>query len=327
MQYSRRKLIRDAALASVVGAASTSLPVIRGLDNKQSNASCWGDPPFVSGLRVFFIGAWLFCADPSPSGDGMLAVSLDMADMPHTFPHGPWKGDPQFDKESPCLHPNPMNKSGRTPCGMTVSDYTKNFNNVGDLFDDASKKYSFAYFKNPANLQVNLQTPGIRIVALPIPSRILTADLIPGASISITDPSLLEYSPGVCDSSGTKCGFAAAHILDYQGATAMIMDNSLLLSGPATDSTGDYHFHTVPPSYAGPGHAVNMFSNLVTLISGLGQDQISISFGNPTIKAEIGPYLPSCVGEPELDLLYAQGKKTMNTASCAAGGLGIGGGH
>jgi hypothetical protein len=149
--------------------------------------------------------------------------------------------------------------------------------------------------------------------------------LIPKASISITDKNLLEYKPGPCDSAGNQCGFAAAHIFDYQGATAMIMDNSLLLSGPKADCTGDYHFRTVPPPSAGSGHAVSMFSNLVTLISGLGQDQISISFGDPNAMAEVGPYVPQCVTREELDIPF-EGENTLNTASCAAGGLGVGGG-
>jgi len=192
---------------------------------------------------------------------------------------------------------------------------------------DAAANCSFLYLPNPGKLPINFSAIGIRVISLPIPTQIITSDFVPGSTISAADPKQIIFTPGVCDaSSSTPCGLAAAHIFDYQGATTLSKDGITQIGSPSTGSDGDYHFRTVPPHGAGLDHTVCMFRNLLSLITGFDPNEIALGIPDKADKALEGPYIPLCVGDPELDI-PALVTATMTTASCAAGGLGIGGGH
>lgn len=321
MSYTRRRLLRDSALASLMAAAGSSLNLLADSRQKQKPQYGPNNPSsFTPGIRVFFIGCWIFYPDPQVNGN-VLAVTLDMASVPHTFPYGVWPGDTGIGGNK-SLDPNPAAVgSPRNAYPIVVQNFSTTSTNVEALFDDTSKKHSFLYFKNSNNLPINFAAPLIRVISLPIPTDIVTADFIPTSSISGSD---LEFTPGPCDSLGTQCGLAAAHVFDYQGATSLSFNNVPQINAAETDFSGDFHFRTVPPSSASPGHAVDMFNNILTLITGLPSGQLALTISNPMEKALEGPYIPMSVDDIELAIPYEEAH-SMNTASCAAGGFGVGG--
>jgi hypothetical protein len=332
MPYTRRKLLQQAAVASLAGAAGSSLPFLTGGKQVHAERPVSGPPnpiPFGPGIRVFFIGCWLFSADPQVSGS-MLAVTLDMPDpnLHHTFPYGVWPGDSGIDaNDSLCPNPAPAG-SPRNAYPITVQNISTTYTTASNLFQDAAANSSFLYLKNLQNLlTTNYAAPGIRVISLPIPTRIVTADFIPTSSISGSGD--YAFTPGPCDSSGTPCGLAACHVFDYDGATSLSFNNVLQIKASASDYTGDFHFHTVPPAKANRNHAVDMFNNLLNVIN-VTPGQLTLAISNPDLDAIAGPYIPTTVDGYELDIPQtARHPKivTMSTASCAAGGLGLGGGH
>ena len=106
MPYTRRKLLRDSALASLVGAAGSPLTLLAD-STRRPKREYWrtNSPTFNSGIRVFFIGGWFFTPDKQTPGN-VLAITLDMANIPHTFPHGAWPDDDSFNAND-SIGPNP----------------------------------------------------------------------------------------------------------------------------------------------------------------------------------------------------------------------------
>ena len=88
MKYTRRRFLHDGGRAALVMSASSSLPFVTGCCHKPNpDPMCVGDnrQAFCLGVRVFFIGAWLFFK--RPRREGILAITRDMPSMPHTFPY------------------------------------------------------------------------------------------------------------------------------------------------------------------------------------------------------------------------------------------------
>lgn len=339
MPYTRRKLLRDSALASLAGAASSSLPFfIDGCKHSQNHVPQYGpnnDPKFPLGIRVFFIGAWLFCADPAPGSDPkrMLALTVDMVATPHSFPYGTWRN---FDKTS-YLKPNPAIPA-RKDYAITLDAFNNAASDIDTLFSVAASNCAFTYLINPNKLIPNLSAIGIRVISMPIPTRIVTSDFIPKSTIT-GDATQLVHGSGICGAAGDTCGIAAAHIFDYQGASKLSLDTALLIDGQGDgtelqDKSANFHFHTVPPVGIGTDHSICMFYNLLSLINGFDHNLITVQYPDTTDSAIEGPYVPLCVGDPELDIpngppsdMTPSNLYTANTASCAAGGFGVGPGH
>ncbi len=88
MSYTRRQILRNAALASVAGVAASPLTLLSGCHHDHKHIPQYGpnNPTmFNLGVRIFLIGSWLFCADPQ-SSSSVLAVTADMPTPMHHFP-------------------------------------------------------------------------------------------------------------------------------------------------------------------------------------------------------------------------------------------------
>ena len=96
MSYSRRDLLRDAAIVSVAGCSGYGLSFVSGCDSEPAKP---GQRPssFALGIRIFFVGAWIFCVDPDSPKERIRAVSMEPACMPHWFPYGKWDPNRQWD--------------------------------------------------------------------------------------------------------------------------------------------------------------------------------------------------------------------------------------
>jgi hypothetical protein len=246
----------------------------------------------------------------------------------HHFPYGQW--NPNFDSGSGLLaNPAASPTAARYAYAITLDKVNTSLTSVSALFSDAVAKGAFTYLtlNNPV---IDFTNPGIRVISLPIPTQIITADFPPGSTITSNPPSQLVHGAGTCDNSGTPCGLAAAHIFDYQGASQLSYQGNIVINGARTGAesdgwSADFHIHTVPNSAPLPGHAVQMFQNLLGLIKGFNTSQVTLTIPHPKADPLEGPFVPTCVGDPELDIPY-DSARTGNTASCAGGGVGVKGG-
>lgn len=333
MLYTRRRILRDAARVSAVAAAS-SLPLLAGWDGCQPAsppppAPPWGTmtgPPFVSGVRVFFIGAWLFFGEQDKSG--MLAVTLDMSSERHTFPYGIWKPKVDFNgNPSLCANPAAAGQK-RNAYPVSVGGFKPIYSCAQDVFKDADKNCWFNYIKNDkVDLALNPSLSDIRVISLPYPTRIFPVDLIVAAHVTDADGAHPLNRPT------NGYGFAAGHVFDYQGASSLSFNNAQVIASPSTGSDADFHFRTVPPKPSSAGHTQRMFRNLLNVVSGLKTSDFSLVMPlNPPQYA--GPFVPQSV---TMDELAMEGGKSTDhsgaprwafigdTAGCAATGGGVGG--
>jgi len=344
MPISRRSVLRDAALLSLAGAASR-LP-LKALD--KDDCPCLpplpGTPPpdFKQGIRVFFSGAWLFCEDPNdPKRERVLAVTVDLDDDPlkatHYYPFGAWASIYGVDF-NPTLAPSgtglpytiEVQNQSEAPC-----------KNVDQLFTATQKTDPFVYLTNSGNTLTVTPTKSVRAISLPMPNCI-----IPGAFI--TDGKISGNAQGHYSGSQSGCGFrlATTHVFDYWQATELTLtDGRYYYIDNATQDT-DYHFHTVPRLPIMPGHAAAMFARLIGLI-GLKATDLAITVPDPPCF-DRGRNIPLSVSDEELEMEPLAITRTVrkygsvmarrndrgnenetesNLASCASGGLGLGGGH
>jgi hypothetical protein len=329
MTYTRRMVLREAARLSLGAAASTTLPFLTGCNQKpRPDPNCIAPDmsTFCLGIRVFFIGGWLFCKDPI--GKGMLAITHDMfcQGKSHTFPYGVWQNDGNFDNSAPKLSPNPTAAgSQRNAYTVTLPGFKNCFESVTDLFSDAGTRCQMSYIGNPKqDLKPDFRFPLIRVVSMPFPTRLITAGFSPSSYVNDTDQGHWIHSPG--GAHATKSGeVAATHIFEYMGASSLNFNGQQVIAAPSTDYNGDFHFHTVPPiglDQTDPTHPQEMFALLMSII-GLDSKQIKLVMPYPAAKPKRGRNVPKCVQDLELEIIYENGL-LGNTASCAAGGHAIG---
>jgi hypothetical protein len=363
MSYSRRRVIRDAGLMSLAGVGGFS-PFLTGC---HSNS-------FADGIRIFFEGAWLFCAHPYDS-NLMLAVTLNpimpKANVPpvpippvpapvktdkamdsdlnqppdsmsHIFPYGIW--DQQSDWDS--WHQNTQlacapcapGKDGKgcsmpIPHRIYILGHWTQFSNVDELFIDADTRSRFTYYPNKDQIQprtVNWETPELRVISLPMPSRIIPAGFRPKADVRDN-----SGNPILHHGQSSDAGVATTHIFDYPGAHSMLFvprGGDAVEMDHGRDFRSDFHFHTVPQTkYVPPGHDVAMFCALAGLL-GLSNDyQFKPDVGQTPVK---GSSVPDSVEETELEIpsknlttFCNKDNKTINLATCGSGGIGSGSGH
>lgn len=313
MHYTRRTVLRDASRLFTGAVASSTFPSL--LSSQPTNI-------WTNGIRIFFVGTWLFCPDPDSSG--LLAITDD-ANMGHTFPYGPWQKS-GFDN-------NPSLKENHTPPGqvkknsydVTVSYAATTPNpptaaSVSALFQTAQQNCGFNYVAQ--NLSPTFGKSGIRVISFPLPTRLFVAGFLPNGNISSSQyPLLGSGTPGM------------AHVFDYQQASSLSFMSQT--TPAAQDFSANFHFHTVPQdtTYHGP----EMFAALMMDV--LNVSTISLMGAEPQTGPTPGSCLPSCFDMSELDspgggvinCPQSKGKgkhtpKTKTTASCAGGGLGVGGG-
>jgi len=337
MPYTRRDLIRDAALISATGAAA-GLPFALGQKRHKAAPLTAANPSaFKPGVRIFFSGSWLFQLCPVDNTQTtMIAVSRDMPTLPHNFPYGRWNSSCGIDNG-----PNFLTR-GNHSYSVNVSGFTaaSGVNAVNKLFDDSVKNGGFYYLSHLTNQNQDLTIQPDNysvVITIPIPTCITLAAFQSGGSVINADPS----HPGPAYSGGKPpYGVATTHIFDYQGASSLTFGNDHL--NASVDSTADYHFHTVPKSDPGFSHARSMFDNLLSLLhSGSGpydRTLLSLSILD-TSSLSAGPFvpLPPCVSLEELEMKVIPPCKNgpmavasieqaamVTLASCAGGSMGIG---
>jgi hypothetical protein len=356
MSYTRRAVIRDAAVLSLAGVGGFS-PLLSGCHRSR----------FADGIRIFFEGAWLFCAHPTDPSQ-MLAVTLNPSECPqplpkckqmdpnpnpknmnHIFPYGIWDERPFWDgrhentqlADTPCIP---------TPSGLclmpiphrvyVLGRWPQPFQNVDALFVDADSRSRFTYYLNtdqPQARAVNWDTPELKVISLPLPSRIIPAGFRVGADIDDNNTPKMLHAHG---QSADTAGVATTHIFDYPGARSMLFvphGGDAVEMDRGRDFRSDFHFHTVPHSCdLSPCHDVMMFASLVGLLKLTDNLILDPDYGD--IKIERGASLPASVGDEEIEMNVRAEKgsgngknqdcvQTTNLATCGSGGLGVGGGH
>ena len=349
MPYTRRDLIRDAALISATGLVAGT-PTILGCHSKPPK------PPF-SGVRVFFCGSWIFCSD---GVSGMYAIARDMFDSngcsTHIFPFGRWQSTTvPFDHGMPHLVQNPAKSDGTSipyalsinpPVAHPVSTAMGSPSPVEYIFQQSQMEVRFAYLNNnydakgkcPIKINTSVSTysgkaSGIRVIALPIPKRIRARGLVTRATFSDNTGINLLNQPSVDHTSSKMDGIATTHIFDYDGASSLTFKTDSVTDNVyATEACIDYHFHTVPPKGMGD-HANPMFQNLLEILTCNGSSVAGkLCVNNPCpITIQPGPDLPDG-GAAELDYDPAaapcpssEAPLLGDLASCSGPGFGIGG--
>lgn len=325
-------------------AASSSLPFLTGCHRG------WGaghPATFNPGIRIFFIGAWIFCADPL--GGGMLAVAVDMPCLKHTFPYGVWPG-PEGINQNESLQEIPTCNShdDRNAYPLTLPGFQPPYSSVSEFFASACPA-SFNYFENAkGDMHIDFTHRGIRVISFPLATSMITADITPGCVINNNDdthqfhkyPSgaaRCKYSyqvPTVRTPSNSNCSYeiATAHIFEYDGAHALTFKDKAMIEQDSKGHRADFHFHTVPPAYAPPGHTSEMFFNLISTIPALKGADFSLS--GMKYRPVAGPCVPDCVDASELTLPPGAVAEPPpgyhfpqhgSLASCAAPGFGYNG--
>lgn len=264
MPYTRRDLIRDAALISATGAVAGS-PFALGVRKKSQ---------FV-GVRVFFCGSWIFCSN---GADGLYAIAKDIFEADgsstHFFPFGKWqKTTVPFDKSMPQLAANPAKCGGAknvAPFMISIPDWSNTLS-VSTIFQQAQQDVPFAYFNNKPDatsnkcpIKLDFTACGLRVISLPIPTRICGAGYLTTATINDNSQSILN-NPSSHNQSVS--GVATTHIFEYEGADCLTFKTADVVDTMrAVDPISHYHFHTVPRKNMG-GHGPAMFHNLLGLLS------------------------------------------------------------
>jgi hypothetical protein len=313
MLHTRRRILRDTSRLILGAAATSSFP---NLLCSQPN-DVW-----IQGVRIFFIGTWLFCKDPQTTS-GLLAITVD-GGMGHLFPYGAWK--PLGINLNPGLAPNPAPAHGpRKSYDVMVTGTTSPALSLGALFSDAQKNCDFNYI--PTDLPLNFTAGDIRVISIPLPTKLLVAGILPNGATITTDQQLLG--------SGRA---AVAHVFDYQGASALTFMGGT--TNASTQSGANFHFHTVSSSCA--YHGPMMFKALINKV--LGNYNIKLNATESTSPPILGTCVPAGFDINELDpptpgpCIQHKAEKeshtksyvdrtglTHTTASCAGGSLGVGG--
>ena len=282
MFYTRRKLLRDAALAAGV---SSAFPVL-------SRAFARPDA-FASGVRIFFIGTWLFCKDPLPDPSGaerLLAITVDDG-MGHSFPYGPWK-DASFDSR-PSLLENQHAKERAFRVG--IYGFQNPSPTTQQLFSDAKTNCEFVYATiAQANLQPNLNKADMRVISIPLPKKLYAGIFADKHTLSTSDSTNYNLS-------GSRA--ATGHIFEYPGGTLSTKDSSNAISTSLTgDYQGDFHFRTVPPDCT--CHGPKMFEDMLYTVFNVPRKTIQLSAPcDHDVKPDPGPYLPTGISNDELDII------------------------
>lgn len=333
MSFTRRTFLRNSALISAAGAAS---PFLVGCKQKKSAHSIIGTG--ASGMNIFFEGSWLFTGAGASKGY-MYAIARDMYSggnpcvegstmkpVHHTFPFGGWTGS-EFDVLMPGLTENTRDSNHNLiPYTITVNGFA---GGSGGVFSDTFNKRSgrFVYIPNSqSNLQVDLAKCGLRVISVPIPTAIVPCGFVTNAVIKDLNHNLLQQD----NSKWTNTGVATTHIFQYAGGASAAFNTDTVTT--TVTSPMDLHFHAVPSQPQDENHASDMFQHLISLIYGvsgstqtyLGSQDLVYTGG--MTAADPGTDATTLKIDPtELDILYAK-DRDGDVASCASGGIGLGGG-
>ena len=329
MSYTRRRVLRDAVSVSLATAAHSAFPLL--------SYGATRPPSFAPGVRIFFIGTWLFCQDPVKDQMGreqLLAITIDDG-MGHNFPYGPWNG-PSFDQGNG-LSQNPTPSGPRHAYQVNVAGTSNPAPSVQKLFTTAYKTCNFTYASIPAGgFPPKLNAGDIRVISIPLPTTLYVGNFTSGA-ISSTDGANYPITGGTA---------ATAHVFEYLGGTLTYQDATLghISLPPGQDSKAHFHFHTVPNDCT--CHGPKMFGDLINTVFPMEKRAINLIAPCDDSKPDPGSYLPTTVTDDELDILDVEcpstktdqknrgmaakhgqkGKSHMfhrTTAACAGSGIGV----
>jgi hypothetical protein len=320
MNYTRRSVLRSTALIGLGGAAGYGpLSLLAGCKQKQVAPMAAN---FNDGVRIFFEGTWLFCADDASPTTRMRAAAVDMLSLPHIFPYGVWSKS-WVDANLPSLsqNPAPIGSSTVSPYPVTVSGTAAPAPDVDTLFGNTQAATPFGYIPGTHNgqrLSVDWARIGLRVISMPLPTSIIAAGFRGGTSVA-DQKSYFKKGPVTATS-----GVPTTHIFVYDGASNLTFqppNASIQTMNHGTGPQADYHFHTVPSFEPGFDHSPCMFENLMSLLLTMDRTGLTIQTTQPDDVIP-GPGVPGCVDHWELEI--PEGTRTHTTASCAAPGAGLG---
>jgi len=314
MMSTRRQMIRGVATASM--AAILNPHSVWSATRKRA-AGSWP-----TGVRIVFGGAWIFCAHFDGKPGYMCAVSLDMAKKPHHFPYGFWSetslgqwANDTATRELP---------SGSTRATVNVqksgSPWQPAFG-VSTLFQQTHSNGPFVEIgpngSGPYSIQ-NQSDPHLRVVELPIPSRVLPTTIRTDATLNCSTHCKPDQFPGL----------AFTYIFVYDGADTMTF--SPLPGVTVTGSTlpsSDLLIHTVPKGMYGPNHAAEMFEAMLMVVDSNLAKYVTLSVPQMQKAPAPGPKIPLGISAEEqgniMDSPHQNAKGDF--ATCGAIGVGLGG--
>lgn len=323
MLYTRRNVLRDASrLCAGALASSTLLPLL-----PAESTGIWP-----MGIRIFFVGTWLFCKDPQNTNSKVLAITVD-ASMGHTFPYGAWVAG-GIDNNGTSLPANPAAAgAARNSYDVAVMGTSQPAKSLAGLFAAATANCNFNYIPN--DLPLTFTSGDIRVISVPFPTRLLVVGTLQGGIITSDQQNYPLLGTGLA---------GMAHVFDYQGASSLAFMGKT--TNASQDSSANFHFHTVPPGCV--YHGTEMFAALIKDVLG-GNYTIQLSGVDPDLPPVLGGCVPNGFDPAELDYpgqtdpCFQQKKQqtaearsktepqhetalTHTTASCAGAGLGVGGG-
>jgi hypothetical protein len=329
MPYTRRSMLRDAALVSLAGSPFALLGC------KKKSPAITQPTPAYAGVRVFFSGSWIFCSDGNKANPGMYAMARDMQMdpdypnrkvVPHKFPYGIWNGG-SFDDNADKLLPNPVTTGTTSPYTIALSGYSPTIS-VSTLFQNAYNSSSFNYLRNADSahpMTIDVSSPGLLRISLPIPTRI-----VPAAFLAQAVYQQASSGPSFPPPPQSQ-GLATTHIFEYDQATLLTFSQGTSQITMQPDS--HFHIHTVPDephSTKDVDHGPDMFLNMLQAIQWnqkrLSESGLSLNDPTPT-DIRFGPYvladMPNISSE-ELEFKYLHPTLT-DLASCSGSGFGIDG--
>jgi len=287
MLFTRRQVIRDMTFASTAAV----LNPLKGCHGKTHRAPAGWD---TSGTRIVFGGAWIFCAHPAGKPGFMYAVSVNMPTEPHHFPYGTWNErtlkewiDDTKTKELPSgsmVATVALQQQGN-PWQPTTLD-------VNMLFQQTHNNGPFTEIaKMGTPHPTDWKDPNLRVIELPIPSRILPT--------TIRTDATLTCSSVYCKPNQIA-GLAFTHIFVYDGADILTFSpmKGAVVNG-STSTSSDLLIFTIPCANFGTGHATEMFKALLTAVNPDLATNLTLTVPKMTDPPRPGPAIPAGVSAEE----------------------------
>jgi len=247
--------------------------------------------------------------------------------MGHNYPYGVWDKYEGWDQRMPYLPPNPIAQPISAVVPYTASvfgHYIRRYKTVDTLLRAANTSSRLLYIKNSdRSYQVDWSCPALRVISLPLPTKLIPAGFRTNASISDNNSTYTNIGSTTCGDNGV----ATSHIFEYSGASSFTFTTPGAKGGTeqmihGTNYESDFHFHTVPSAnQLPPDHDAMMFHVLLSAIKSFPCDKVSLKTPDDSAFT-IGKQLPASVGRPELEL---PGIGLGGTGSCAGGGAALGG--
>jgi hypothetical protein len=202
---------------------------------------------------------------------------------------------------------------------VTLPGFTSPHSTTADFFANGCSD-NFNYFDNgKSDLSIDFTNPQIRVISLPIPTAMITADTITSSYVGNADGRHQFHGHSSGANAGKSNEVSAAHILEYDGANALCLDKRQMISQASSSFSANFHFHTVPTQPVSQNHGEEMFGNLISLVPSLSASDFTPT-GFKAIQMR-GSNVPTSVDSIELQL---PPRVTAVTPADGATGVAIG---